>query len=287
LVLVAEYAATLDLTRKAYCFEGSTIDTPADISVYGDEIYVLEAHPASIKVFHRSTGTFLRQWGNWRTYKDEQHGLRQPSALAINRGEIYVTDTINHNVQVFHHTTCSLMRSWSSYTWPDPNQTFRLSCPSGVCFEAGDRLLVSDSYYDRILVFTKHGKLMHNFGCGGTRLGEFRFPTKLFGDWKDLFIVDSQNNRIQAVRFRQSPFTFLSYDLPNRAQAASVVAHSDQVIASYPKINQITVFDRDSCEPVQTLPFKPDCFRPCALAVTVQNELFVTDGVHHKILVFH
>ena len=55
-----------------------------------------------------------------------------------------------------------------------------------------------DRYYNKVLIFSPQGELLHEFGTFGSLEGEFRFPHGICVDSEDnILVADRQNCRIQ------------------------------------------------------------------------------------------
>jgi tripartite motif-containing protein 71 len=80
--------------------------------------------------------------------------------------------------------------------------------PSGLAFDAHDnRVVVADTGYDRIDIFSTTGSLIKTFGSYGTANGQFNTPREVAVDGSsNIYVVDTANNRVQAFN---SSGTFL------------------------------------------------------------------------------
>src|ERR1019366_9534911 len=72
--------------------------------------------------------------------------------------------------------------------------------PSGLTWDAhSNRLVVADTGFDRILVFSSAGAQLLSFGSFGTAHGQFDTPREVAVDGSsNIYVVDAANNRIQA-----------------------------------------------------------------------------------------
>lgn len=74
------------------------LDSPEDVAVYGNRVYVTDAGNNQVQVFDRS-GSSLTQWGS---LGDEPGQLSSPQGIAVDSdGYVYVVDQGNHRVQKF------------------------------------------------------------------------------------------------------------------------------------------------------------------------------------------
>ena len=74
-----------------------------------------------------------------------------------------------------------------------------LNYPWGVAVNEHDEIVVTDSFNDRIQVFSSDGTYLRSFGTRGEKQGEFDFPTGIAFDRKNgnILVVDRENHRVQ------------------------------------------------------------------------------------------
>ena len=74
-----------------------------------------------------------------------------------------------------------------------------LNCPWGVAVNERDEIAVTDSFNDRIQVFSSDGTYLRSFGKKGDKQGEFYLPTGIAFDRKNgnILVVDHLNQRVQ------------------------------------------------------------------------------------------
>jgi DNA-binding beta-propeller fold protein YncE len=97
-----------------------------------------------------------------------------PRAVALDgRGHIYVVDK-SGRMQKF--TTDG---EWL-LTWDLP--AFENGKPDGLCCDADGKLLVADTHYSRLLVYSPEGELLRSSGSYGTKAGQFVYPTGIGTD---------------------------------------------------------------------------------------------------------
>jgi sugar lactone lactonase YvrE len=98
--------------------------------------------------------------------------LFRPRAVAIGRDDLLYIVDMTPQIQVFTGDG-EFIRGWQP---PD----FKNGRPSGLSFDNAGNLLVSDTHYYRVLVYTPRGELIESQTIGGTcgdGDGEFRFVT--------------------------------------------------------------------------------------------------------------
>jgi len=97
-----------------------------------------------------------------------------PRALALDgRGHIYVVDK-SGRIQKFTADGEWLL------TWDLP--AFANGKPDGLCCDAEGNLLLADTHYSRLLVYSPQGRLLRAAGCYGTGSGQFIYPTGVVTD---------------------------------------------------------------------------------------------------------
>ena len=74
-----------------------------------------------------------------------------------------------------------------------------LNYPWGVAVNERDEIAVTESFNDRIQVFSSDGTYLRSFGTMGNKQGEFNSPTGIAFDRKNgnILVVDSKNHRVQ------------------------------------------------------------------------------------------
>lgn len=179
----------------------------------------------------------------WGRRGISQGRFQKPRALAINaHGDYYVVD-MTARIQVFDRDG-EFITSWRT---PEYHQ----GKPSGLSFNNAGNLLVADTHYFRMLVYTPTGELLEEKTIGGTNgpgPGEFGFVTDA--------VQDSAGN---------------------------------YYIAEYGEYDRIQKFTANGEFVFQWGGHgrKPGKFRrPQNLAVDRQNHIWVADACNHRIQVF-
>lgn len=119
--------------------------------------------------------------------------LNKPRVAALDSEDrLYVTD-LTDRIQVFDRDG-GFIRGWRT---PD----FNVDGPSGLTIDRLGRLLVADTHFYRVLVYSRQGELLFQIGDGvqGTTPGRFGYPTDVVVDKAGYFYVSEygENDRIQ------------------------------------------------------------------------------------------
>ena len=120
--------------------------------------------------------------------------LNRPRAIAIDRqDQLYIVD-MTPRIQVFTGDG-EYLRGWQT-------PAFANGRPSGLSFASDGNLLVADTHYFRMLVYTPEGTLLENRTIGGQcggEPGQFSFVTDCVQDSQgDYFIAEyGEYDRIQ------------------------------------------------------------------------------------------
>lgn len=126
-----------------------------------------------------SLARFERIWGS-RGISDGR--FQKPRAMAIDREDrIYVVD-MTARIQVFDREG-RFLRGWST-----PDHEF--GKPTGISIGRDGRVLVADTHYYRVLIYSPEGRLVQTLGYGkGDGPGEFGLVTDAVQDSEGNFYV--------------------------------------------------------------------------------------------------
>jgi DNA-binding beta-propeller fold protein YncE len=144
----------------------------------------------------------LRGQGEWQPARPERvwgiHGtkpgwLHKPRVAAFDASDrLYIAD-LTDRIQVFDRDG-HYLRGWRT---PE----FNVDGPSGLTIDRLGRLLVADTHFYRVLVYSQEGELLFQIGDGiqGTTPGRFGYPTDVVIDRAGNFYVAEygENDRIQ------------------------------------------------------------------------------------------
>ena len=108
--------------------------------------------------------------------------LQKPRAMAIDRNDqIYVVD-MTARIQVFD-TEGEFLRAWQT-------PASEAGKPTGLSIDRDGRLLVADTHYYRLLIYSPEGKLVQTIGgSGGQEPGEFGLVTDAVQDSRGNYYI--------------------------------------------------------------------------------------------------
>ena len=129
----------------------------------------------------------------WGLQGTKNGWLYKPRVGAFDKQDhLYLCD-LTDRIQVFDRNG-EFLRSWRT---PD----FNVDGPSGLSIDRQGRLLVADTHFYRILVYSETGELLQTLGDGiqGTTPGRFGYPTDVVTDQAGNYYVSEygENDRIQ------------------------------------------------------------------------------------------
>lgn len=135
------------------------------------------------------TGQLDKVWGR-RGISDGR--FQKPRAMAIDdQGDIYTVD-MTARIQVFN-TDGKFLRGWST-------PTHEFGRPTGLSVDNQGRLLVADTHYYRVLIYTPDGKLDQIIGgIHGDKPGQFGLVTDVVQDSQGYYYISEYGewDRIQ------------------------------------------------------------------------------------------
>ncbi len=178
----------------------------------------------------------------WGLHGIKPGHLQKPRTAAFDSDDhLYLAD-LTDRIQVFDRDGRFLQ------CWRTPD--FNVDGPSGLTIDRYGRLLVADTHFYRVLVYSREGKLMFQIGDGvqGTTPGRFGYPTDV--------VIDRAGN-----------FYVAEYGENDRIQVFS------------PEGGWLRQWGGHGYEPGEFL-------RPRALAIDENDRLFVADSCNHRIQVF-
>ncbi len=178
----------------------------------------------------------------WGIHGTKPGWLQKPRVAAFDgRDQLYIAD-LTDRIQVFDRDG-RYLRGWRT---PDLN----VDGPSGLTVDRLGRLLVADTHFYRVLVYSDRGELLFQIGDGvqGSTPGRFGYPTDVVIDRAGNFYVSEygENDRIQVFS---------------------------------PDGKWLRQWGGHGLEPGEFL-------RPRALAIDDRDRIYVADSCNHRIQVF-
>ncbi len=168
--------------------------------------------------------------------------LYKPRVAAFDAQDHLFLADLTDRIQVFDRDG-NYLRGWRT---PE----FNVDGPSGLTIDRYGRLLVADTHFYRVLVYSESGELLFQIGDGvqGTTPGRFGYPTDV--------VIDRAGN-----------FYVAEYGENDRIQVFS------------PEGKWLRQWGGHGYEPGEFL-------KPRALAIDEHDRLFVADSCNHRIQVF-
>ncbi len=188
----------------------------------------------------RSTGTLEAVWGRRGSLPGK---LNKPRAIAIGRDDLLYIVDMTPRISVFT-AGGDYLRGWQT---PISAQ----GRPSGLSFDNAGNLLVSDTHYHRVLVYTPQGEMLQDQTIGGrlgTGEGEFQFVTDAAQDSQGNYYVTQYGEFDRIQKFS-----------PDRRFLLSWGEHGH-------KLGQF--------------------LRPQKIVVDISDHVWVSDACNHRVQVF-
>lgn len=191
--LVVSY---LELSLLPKWWWSGKLSRPLLPAYVGDNKIAVSSHKDHTITIYTTEGKFLRQWGEEGKRESD---LYKPLGIAgLRPFEVAVCDSGNHRIQVFSllpGEEGKFLRQWGSKGSDDG----QFDGPEGIAFsEKRQEVVVTDTYNNRVQVFTPDGKYLRQWGRMGQRPGEFVYPkgVSVLPDGR-VVVCDWLNHRIQ------------------------------------------------------------------------------------------
>jgi sugar lactone lactonase YvrE len=187
-------------------------DQPGGITISASGVvYVADQVNRRVQFFSRD-GKFLGKWGEYGTAAGQFDGVENlpnrtggPNFVTVDRqGHVWTTEAKLGRIQKFSPVGRPLLAFGSNSTESGGfgGRPKNLPGPIAVLVDPHDRVWVSATN-NRVQAFSATGVLLYGFDSlePGREAGQFHTPHGLAMDSQDfLYVVDSQNQRIQKVR---------------------------------------------------------------------------------------
>ncbi|MBN2373198.1 NHL repeat-containing protein [bacterium] len=170
---------------------GKKFNQPSAVSVFRDQIYVLDGVNGRVAVFNKK-GDPLFEFGKHGTDPGE---FKSPLGLYVDyQGRIYVADSGNHRIQIFNQNGTLL----NYFTLKEDRYGSPADPTDLLIDKATNRILIVDNDNHRLVIYTTDGRFIKEAGEVGFENGQFRYPYSIAQDDKGLiYIVDVLNTRVQ------------------------------------------------------------------------------------------
>lgn len=188
------------------------LDQPGGIAIGRDDtVYVADQVNRRIQAYSRD-GKFLRKWGTYGKEPGQFDGVEKlpnrtggPNFVSIDReGFVWTTEAALGRIQKFSTEGKPLFAFGSNTTEPGGfgGRPKNLPGPIAVLADPLQRVWVSSTNH-RVQAFSETGELLYGFESldAGDELGQFQTPHGMAMDSAGfLYVVDTQNHRIQKIR---------------------------------------------------------------------------------------
>ena len=197
----------LEQPTYMFSFSGSGANqlvNPLGVLAYKGEVFVTDSQAGKIEVFNQIGGTYIRTF--------QAGHLTTPLYLALNPkdGNIYVTDRRRRSVEVFT-VAGTWVRTFNPQLPKSELPSFSTDgvqwAPVAITFAPDGTMYVTELLNGhRMLIFGPDGKFVRSvgkYGVAGTALdlpGQFQFPNSVKVYNNMVYVVDSNNHRVQTFK---------------------------------------------------------------------------------------
>jgi hypothetical protein len=215
-----------------------------------------------------------------------QNGLGFPNDVCVAANRVIVADTLNHRVLVWNGipaangANADLVLGQPDFaTLTSGSSAVKMNQPSGV-WSDGTRLVVADTVNNRVLVWTAfpsfNGQpadlVIGQPDLGSSAAGDgpqgLRLPRSAAYDGTQLFVADTGNHRV-----------LLYVPFPTSSNPAAVR------VLGQATFTNVTGNDDNQDNLLDAVPTARTMLGPRGVS-TIGNQLFVTDTLNHRVLVF-
>ncbi|EEG77709.1 NHL repeat-containing protein [Dethiobacter alkaliphilus] len=167
-------------------FDSAGLDTPRGVSSDPfDNVYVADNRNRRVRVFDKN-GRAVNDFG--------QEHLEAPFDLVAHNGAVFVTDHIAGMVQRFNFGGSHMGTILAS-----GDEDLGLFRPTGITADPDTgNLYITDIAEHRVIVATRDGEVLFEFGGTGEAEGSFAYPGGIALDAdKNIYVADGNNARVQ------------------------------------------------------------------------------------------
>lgn len=201
------------------------VEDPLTLAVTRERLYV--ATPKGILLGDLDGN----QVGQLSGFGKEAGMIDRPTGMVVDEsGTIYLADSLNYRFQAIDAKGKSL---WTLGGPPDPktavtDRARKYGLPSGIALGSDGLLYGIDAFNGQLVVLTKDGEQIGEFGEWGRQDGQFYYPSSLAEVSSEVFVVaDTFNDRLQFVGIpspRPTVAVGIRRGLPWIAAAAALLA---------------------------------------------------------------
>jgi DNA-binding beta-propeller fold protein YncE len=166
---------------------------PNDVLVDSDEwIYVCEYGGNDRISKFDMEGRFVKSFGG---VSAKQGALNRPTGMAMSKeGVLYVADTCGNRICKYDREG-EFLGSFGELG----ELAGQVNYPRDISIGNDGTIWVAEFGNNRIQQFSKDGRSLNVWGKAGRRPGEFAYPWAILALAEEVFVLDSGNNRVQAV----------------------------------------------------------------------------------------
>jgi sugar lactone lactonase YvrE len=221
-----------------------------------------------------------KKWHRWDTVGKTR--FASPVAVAKQDHTLYVADSALGCIIAFTDEGKPLFQI-----------TAGLKRPSGLAI-SGQKLYVTDSQAQAVLMFDLEGHALGQFGGRGSGAGEFNFPSHISADASgSLLVTDSMNSRIQIfdasgkfLRQLGSRGDGPGYFTRPKGAAVDSYGHLYVLDALFDNFQIFDPQGRLLMALGQTGKEPGEFWLPNAIAISRDNQIYVADSYNHRVQVF-
>ena len=195
-----------------------------------------------------------------------------PRGICVGGGEIYVCEYSSDTVSVYN-TSGVLQRSWAS------------NRPLGICYLSGE-LYVSNYLDNTVSVYNTSGTLQRSWGSPGSGNGQFNSPGEITSYAGEIYVTDQLNVRVQV--FDTAGIYQRKWSVPATGDPYGISVSNGFVFVSTAVLDFVYVYRSDGTyiTSIGGPGVGDGQFSVCLGCSWYNNELYVVDGVAHRVQVF-
>lgn len=272
-------------------------DAPRGVAFGRDgTVYVVDMRNARVQQFARD-GAFVRQFGAAGRGDGQfsREAGRGATGLAIDAdGFVYVADTWNHRIQKFSPEG-GFVAKWGTFlnlvTGPAATDRSGFYGPRGIAIAPNGEVFVTDTGNARVLVFTRDGGFLREWGTKGAGPNQLDEPVGIAvsADGSRIYVADSANARISVFDPAGQPVAQWAVDAwRGRSYFEPYLALDTDggIYATSSATRQVLKYSRDGALVGASTGTPPDetLAAPIGVAVAPDRGLYLTDTARQVIV---